>query len=541
MVSQSINIQNKWVKSLIIIVSGMLVAAVFFRVSLFSHETLDFGDGFEALITFSIIHHWYNVFQGLEHWRDLNYFYPYTNTLGYNDGYFLYGVLYSLFRVLKIKAFLALGFTNITIRLIGFYSFFYLCYKKLNLRFFICLLMAAVFSLSNAVYNEAIHAQIFSVSFAPLLTIFLMNYMQRLLIVQHTGKAIAWGSIAGIFYGSWLLSAYYMSWFYTLFAFFWITFMLILQYRHKQPLNLKKPAFLAILLPAIITLVALVPFLMVYLPAALQTGMHHFFEARIYTPSIFNLINVGDQNILWGRLISYFHFQSGEFPVGFPFIFFIILIAAMIASIKDTRQESINFYRPIAYAIIASVFVSVIVAKVSLWYLIWAVFPGAKGLRVVCRYWIYLVFPMSILIAYYLSERKIWSSGLISFLLPVLLILEQLNTLGVGLYLKAEQVFIDSLTPMPSQCQAFFAVNTRREERDYWGPLLNNADAMLIAEIIEAKTINGVSTFSPPDSNFNYYPQNTYLDRVKIYAKNHNIQILCSFDLKDMKWRILER
>jgi hypothetical protein len=532
-------LHNIWIKRLIVLVSGLLVTAIFFRVSLLSDGILGFGDAYDGLIAFSIIHHWYNVFQGVEHWRDLNYFYPYKDTLGYNDGYFLYGIFYSLIRLSKINPFLALEWVNVSIRLVGFYSFFYLCYRQLGLKFFICLLMATIFSLSNAVYCEAGHAQIFSVSFAPLLTIFLINYARRLFVIPDIPRAVLWGSISGIFYTSWLMSTYYMAWFYGLFAFFYLIFILIMRHKYKQ-LDIKKPAWVAIFIPFLLTLLALIPFLMVYLPSAYQTGMRGFGEVTSYTPTIFNLINVGNENLLWGRLLSYFPFQQGEFLVGYPLIFLAVLITAIVISIKAIHSDEINFYRPLAYAIIVSIFISIlIISKISLWDIIWALFPGARGVRVVARYWIYLVFPMSVLMTYYLSKKMIWYPIWVCFLIPALLILEQINMMGVsGLNARIEQDFIDSVKPIPKQCSVFFVTGTRYEEIAQ-GPVkyyLNNVDAMVIAEVFGLKTINGMSSFWPSDWNFKYFPKETYLDRIKEYESKHNIENLCFFSIQERKW-----
>lgn len=534
------NILNtSWVKGLIVILSGVFVTAIFFRIQLLSHGTLEFGDTWDGLIAFSIIQHWDNVFHGIEHWRDMGYFYPYLNTLSYNDGYFLYGVIYSIIRLFKVKMLIALELTNVTIRMIGFYSFFYLCYKQLNLKFLVCLLTATIFSLSTALYVQSVHTQLFSVALAPLLTVFLINYFRKLLVIQDTYQAIFWGSMAGILYAAWLLSAYYMAWFYTLFACFWLLCLVILQYKHKR-LVISRPAWIAVFIPVGVTILALIPFLMVYLPAALQTGMHGYGEALGFTPSIWNLINIGDQNLLWGKLLSYFHFPGEEFVVGYPLVFLAVLIAAIVSSMKDDRREVIILYRPIAYAIIISILVSIVIFKVSLWHIIWKLFPGAKGLRVVCRYWIYLVFPMSVLLTYYLSKKTVWSCGLMYGLIPSLLILEQINTgLGPNLHRGTEQAFIDSIKPIPAQCQVFFVTGTRHKEIAVkaLSHILNNIDAMVIAEVIGAKTVNGTSTFVPPDWNFRYFPQDNYLDRIQIYAKKHNIKNLCSFDLSVMKWQ----
>ncbi len=521
----------------IVMLSGILVIALFFRQQLFSNGTLIFGDQYDGLIEFSLLQHWYNFFHGIENWRIAGYFYPYPDTLGYNDGYFLYGVIYTLIRVFKINPFIAAELVNVIIRLLGFYAFFYLCHRKLGLKFWACLLTTAIFSLSSSAFLQAGHAQLLSVSFAPLLTIFIINYFEALLVTQNTYRAILWGSIAGIFYATWLISTYYMAWFYTLFACILLFFMALSQYRYRL-LAIKKPLFMAIFIPMLVTLIALIPFLMIYLPIAHQTGMHPYI--REWIPSIFNLINMGNENLLWGKIITLFHFPGeGEITVGYPFIFLMVLIFSIIYSVTITQEDSNIFYRSLTYAIIVSILISISIFHFSLWHDIWKFFPGAKGLRTVCRYWVFLLFPMCVLVSYYLSMRVVWSRSVINFLIPILLIAEQINLAHtVHLNTKTQQAFLESIKPIPKQCQSFFVVGTRYGDTSpsatYY---LNNVDAMMISEIVGVRTINGFSTFAPPDWKFEYYPKETYLDRVKLYAKKHGISAgLCSFDINQMKW-----
>lgn len=534
-------LNNQFLKNLIVIFSGILVTALFFRQQLLSHGTLIFGDQFDGLIEFSLLQHWYNFFHGIENWRTVGYFYPYQDTLGYNDGYFLYGVIYTLIRMFKINLFIASELVNVVIRLVGFYSFFYLCHRKLGLKFFVCLLTAAIFSLNTAVFQQTSHVQLFSVSLAPLLTIFVINYFDALLVTQNSYRAIFWGSMAGIFYSAWLISTYYMAWFYALFACIMLFFMALSQYRHRL-LAIKRPSLMPIFIPMVMTLIALIPFLMTYVPIGRQTGMHDFRETIGWNSSLFNLINTGSGNLLWGQVMTQFHFGLGEMVVGYPFIFLFILLFSIVDSVTVSQIDSVVFYRPLAYAIIVSILISISIFHFSFWYVVWKFFLGARGLRVVCRYWIFLVFPMCILISYYLSNRVVWSFSVFCFLIPMLLIAEQINLMhGTNLNAKNQQAFVDSIKPIPRQCQSFFVVGTRYGEMDSSvSNYLNNVDAMMISEIIGVRTINGNSTFNPPDWNFGYYPTETYLDRINRYAKTHAISAgLCSFDIIQSQWVLL--
>ena len=85
------------------------------------------GDPLDGLIQSSIMQHWYNVFSGLEPWDTTAYFFPHTGTLGYNDGFFINGILFSGFRIVGADPFLASELASDTIRAIGFVAFRSLC------------------------------------------------------------------------------------------------------------------------------------------------------------------------------------------------------------------------------------------------------------------------------------------------------------------------------------------------------------------------------------------------------------------------------
>ena len=104
---------------------GLLAAlAIFFRLQISNGWTLLFGDRTDGAIMVTILEHWFNVFAGHAEWNMLFYFFPHDNTLGYNDGYFLYGVIYAVFRFCGLDMFLATELVNVTVKAIGFLSFY---------------------------------------------------------------------------------------------------------------------------------------------------------------------------------------------------------------------------------------------------------------------------------------------------------------------------------------------------------------------------------------------------------------------------------
>ena len=59
---------------------------------------------------------------------------------------------------------------------------------------------------------------------------------------------------------------------------------------------------------------------------------------------------------------------------------------------------------------------------------------------------------------------------------------------------------------------------------------------MLLAELIRLPTVDGFSTFTPPDWSFNNPERPGYLERVRAYAVAHRLAGLCGLDLAALRW-----
>ena len=60
---------------------------------------------------------------------------------------------------------------------------------------------------------------------------------------------------------------------------------------------------------------------------------------------------------------------------------------------------------------------------------------------------------------------------------------------------------------------------------------------MLIAEVLGLPTINGFSTFNPPDWAFAAPRDADYRARVRTYVEAHNLQAeICGLDLAQKRW-----
>ena len=548
-------IKSNWMRSASFVLVLLLVLGFLFRVQVGSSFVMLLGDRFDAIIEASILEHWFNFFKGYSSWHNVNYFSPYSATLGYNDGYFIYGVLFSFFRLLGFDIFLSSELVNVSLKTVGFISTFYLCRKFLGMAFLSSILAAAIFSLSNGMVPQARHAQLLSVCFSPLLTCLLFCYVENI----NKGKpvlAIFAGSAGVFLLNAWLITAFYMAWFFVFFSItFFLFFIFYLKIGKCQLLSffLKIKEHSAVLfIPGLVWVVTILPFLYVYLPKASETGMHSFQDVINYAPTIPNAIDPGTGNVVFGALSDLVFAnifpgidRGGELQVGFPPVtIFVCFFVFFVFWQKKYDEHKRRLYLAVVSAVFLSIFLVLKFGEFTFWKFIWQFFPGAKGMRVTARYLLFLAFPISVVCAFYfnsLYERKRY---FLALLVGSALVLEQLNiSTNAELNRDQQMAFLNKASPPPKLCRNFFVIGQRPV--DYQNPVSgpigdiypHNVDAMLLAEHFKMRTVNGFSTFNPPFWDFRAFPTQTYMERVRAYVKRFNLERdLCGYDLLFSKW-----
>jgi len=514
-----------------------------------------FGDGYDTTIEISILEHWFNVFRGLSHWSRTNYFFPHPQTLGYNDGYFLYGVLYSMYRGAGADPYLSAAFVHLSMQMAGFAFFYLFARQALQIRFAYALAGATVFALSNNIVIHTLHAQLLSVAFAPLCAL-LLFHAWRAWIGRRPVRLFAYASSFALIYGAWALTAFYMLWFFTFFT--TVVLTLLAATRPKElrrlasELNLK--TVLALIASFAVLGLALLPFLQVYLPKARETGMHQIVSVMNYLPAPYDLVNLGLGNYLYGDMIRYLHTT-----VGFPEIFsekqmgltpglWLAFLAACLflwrqrGAPTDDAAGTRTLIAAMAAATVVTCISTLDLGGITAWHWVFHYFPGARAIRVPSRYLIFLAFPVICVATYFLSQERSKNWRFVSVGVCLFLIGEQLN---MARYEAIDRVAsmrrLAAVKPPPPGCRAFF-VEDRRPLAPGQGDAdliyRHNVEAMLIAEYFNLLTINGHSSFSPPDWGFDK-PQNPeYSLHVHKYQQFHRLAGLCALDLASLEWSL---
>lgn len=525
---------------------------IVFRTAILSGFDIGFGDRADAMIEISILEHWRSTFLGLAAWNNPLYFHPHTGTLGYNDGYFLSGLIYSGWR-LAFDPFVADTLTAFTFKTIGYAATLWLVRGVLRWDRGIAILIATLATISNNMFLQSAHAQIQTLALLPVLAALAILTVRA--EIDRDPRAPILAALAAALMGLWLVTSFYFAWFTIYFCIALAGCWLWLS-GHWHPARLARLAHahwrtLAVFLG--VSAVAAIPFLLVYAPKRIETGGHGYMVSYLVQPT--DLVNVGEQNLVWGWLFQIFAglvhavappgggleraLLSWEHKSGYPLLLFALICAAGYRLIR--RRGDADFARAYALAIAISWALTLRIWQASPWILVHYLVPAASGLRVVLRYQLFLVLPVLLLAALAHREAlaRLWrarprvAGGLVA-----LLLLEQINfAQPAELSRRTQLAALDAIPAPPPECRIFYVVTARRGEPVFRDARLDalyphNVDAMFLAERWRMPTINGFSTFNPPDWDFAAPYSRDYDARAIAYARRHGLHGLCRLDMR---------
>ncbi len=522
--------------------------AFFFRLQIASGFARQLSDRFDGVIEISILEHWWNVVRGAAAWPDAFYFHPYTGTLAYNDGYLLYGLPYALFRWLGADPFLGSELVNVTMRATGFAAMELFLRQCMMARWQWSILGAVVFTVSNSISLGAGHAQLLTVGFVPFFG--WMTWRATRALGQGDGRRLMiWGGSASVFMGAWLMTAYYSAWFTLFFLACFAGMAALAGPRHTLAAFRRMPvrAWLSLGVVVGVFVGSAAPFLWLYLPKAEATGMHPYVNTLAYGTNKLDIVHVGDGNMLFGwadHLVQGWSRPtlppSGEHATGQPPIILAVFACACLAlwrSRHDLRD------RPVLLLAATSALLWLLtlrVADFSAWRFVFDWAPGAKAVRVLVRYQIFMAVPLVATAIWHLNRIGVRRTAPYMAGLAALLVLEQVSlTPPVDLDRSAELARLRAFPRPPAACRSFFV--SRARDTVSINPEIDalysdNVDAMLLAEWFQRPTINGFSTFTPPDWDFAHAERPDYLLRVRAYAERHGLAGLCGVDLASRTW-----
>ena len=554
---------NNWKSSnkAILIACFLLLAIceiVFFRNILLSDKLI--GESEDGRLTMLITEHWLHVFKGEANVTDLGIFYPAENTLGYSDMLFGFGVIHSVLRCLSIEMHSAYKTTLILIHVFGTASCFWCLNQSLKLHPTWSLFGTIGFSFSPALSVNCRHTQLFALSLVPLAIIFAINFFRS---IENRNKRAIWISLTILQLEFILYTAWYIAFFCALFTItFFLTWVAVGTIKRTHPgkdilyfiqlLRFDLPVYL------LLFILLTIPFVKIELPLmSLSTSKYDAIK-NLYLPEAIDLINVTSDNLLLGEFIKKLNLGdrslTEEVNEGFSVVMLAVFAFQQFQVTGKIRGDRRFFLtRVLSITVIVSFLMIVRLSSNgnSFWRIVYCIFPGAKSVRAVARYMLFLSLPLSFSCALAgnmvgQSRARFASSGetdlfklVCSTLLVSALILSNIQKSGVSSFWNSRDSvkMLENISAPPEECGVFFLSHSTIDER----PSVKQLDAYQIADHFGIQTINGYSGVFPADwSGLWNIDGSNYENAVADWMMDNDLRTIYEYNQAENEWILKE-
>jgi hypothetical protein len=518
------------VRSRILIGLTVLLLSMFqFHKIYFSKFSLVVGNLGDSRFLTITLENWYQSLLGSSHWLNSPFFYPAPRVLSFSDPLFLYVPMYVPFRLLGLDPLFSFQISFLLLVSFGYLGMIALC-KKLGLDLFESLLLGGILTLSNGMTMASGHGQLALVQLLPWLLLSAINSLSA----KDKRIRVAYAFMTGIFIAALFFTSFYIAWFavLTTSAFLMIWSLLNLKKANKQFAKHTREFLFFIFGFGI----GLLPFAYTYLPLIRKQIERDFSEVSVYLLFKEDLLNLGADNLIWGKLIglstqSNFAHQSSEFMMS-PTPLLIVL--ATIMSLLVVKRSRLPFV--LLLTLTATYALTFFIGTQTPWRFIFDFVPGASAIRAVGRlglvinFGIILVLAVSLLLARELTKQSQLARRSISVLL-VIVFLEQINSgLELGIDRRDARTW-PSADISKSECSTFFI----KPDINRAG-FASNLDAMAMSLDSGVPTINGYSGLFPDQWNLLDTNSPTYYENVEHWISINGLTNVCEVEPDGSSW-----
>jgi len=494
-----------------------------------------FGDRGDPRGIVYFCEHWYQAFLGKANLLSPGLFYPIKGTLAYSDLLVGYAIPYSLLRGLGFEMFSAMEIVIIGLTFLTYLTCFLLLNRALHFKLLPSCAGAMFFAFSSPKFFQLNHLQLQFVMCLPLIFLLIILFVQEWPTLTQK-RAFALLSLSGLAFNIQMLTAVYPGWFFSFWFFLFLILVLLFQTSRRFIFLLVRKFWPAIPISTATFLLGAIPFMLVYFPRANAQNWYTYSNVKEMIPQWQSLFSMGDGNYAWGWLASIVRPKPtptywAELTIGIGVITSLAWIGITILGLwtvvktatsrsakkgNEDHLESRRIYLLfLGLMILATTLFYCIGMKYgndhSLWKHVYHYFPGAKAIRAMSRYVIFLTLPMAVGFAYALDHaikrvsaqkspplRSALMFGLLA--LAAVGVFEQFGTFkvgGTGFSKKAETAYLNAMAAkVDDKCSAFY-VAARPD--DHHVAAEYQYDAMMIAAITHIPTLNGTSSQFPPD------------------------------------------
>lgn len=535
---------------------GILGTWQFHIVQFSSRFDLFPGDRGDARLVAYLLEHWFQFIKGNNSWLSPPMFYPVKGALGYADLLLGYAVPYSVLRAFGLGIFEASEFTIILLNFANYLVCFILLKKILGLDTLAACAGAGFFAFNSPKLVQLGHLQLQPLFFLPLAVIFVVLFVQRSSTLSQT-KAFALLSFAALLVDFQLLTGFYPGWFFAFWCFLFLLLVFLFKSTRTFVLSLLKRFRFAFIGAGLVFAAGLIPFLVVYVPVIRSSGGRSYTEVLELIPVFWSLLLMGERNYLWANVsarLMRFRPMHPELQIGIglvPSLAWIGTTAAAVWLAIQNRTLSVTELEPVTGDMqrqLKYMFLALLILVTSLFYIlgmrywsdyspwmfVYSFFPGAKGIRAVARYVIFLALPMGIAFAfvidYALKRISTWPGRahrmtLTATLLVVIVfgLVEQFASKKNfnGFPIKAETAYLKTLAAsLPDDCNSFYVVVGPRGSRNQFEYQI---DAILVSILRDVPTLNGYSGHLPASWHLWEVKAPDYEANVKKWIDNNRL------------------
>lgn len=483
---------------------GVVGIVYFYRGFFLGEPTMLQGNVGDGALTMFISNHWSTGTMALNPWRDLGFFYPTPDTLGYSDTMFLFGVFEWPMTVFGVPQPLRFQSALIAVSVVGYAGSVALLRIGPRVSWPLSIAGALVFAFGSGVYIASDHPQLLAFNFLPVAGLLAVG-VRRLSSWLSGLAAVGCGLLTALI----VYTAFYIGWFILLsFGLLGVLVILFEGLSRRSVLSWKKAVSRLAAFVAGLAL-GLVPFAYTYGPVLAQGRHRSIAETAAFGLSPGDLFNVSPSNLLWGKIVSQPglipapHLGNGEFSMAPTPLLTLLAVVLGIWAARKLKLLTAWGHVGLASAA-AGLLLWVAPLKVGSFFP-WAEtfhrLPGGEAVRAVGRVelvaGILLIFGVVILLQLWLAQRR--GSGrnfrtACTALVTCVVLFEQVQMFPMQAIPIAWLDELARVPAPPAECQSFVVTHKRRADDP---PFVPQNEAALVAQRLGLPTWNGYSGFTP--------------------------------------------
>lgn len=515
------------------------IEVFYFRNILFTDALI--GDSGDTRLNNLILEHWYRVVMGQESFADLIIFYPKKNTITYTDMLCGYAIPYIFLRIIGIGLYNANKIVLIFIHSMGSLGVVLLLRKVMDYNWFSTIIGVILFSLSNAVFVQAGHSQLYTVSMVPFLIIFIILFFSNIKGNKITKKKFGFGIIVA--YVFIMYTSFYIAFFSALLVIIYGVVVFTMADKRKLMIDLKDFFILnyrMIICYILFSFIIMLPFFYLYLPTLKEFGVRNW--DGISLPSLIDYIGVSSDSYMYAAYKSKFNLSENiELSTGIPIFTSLIFVLCYLWIRKkyySGDQKEYFYIRALCITVVLTWILLLKSGSYSLWWVVYKFIPGGGAIRAPFRINLIIALFIAVIAAsvfhYYGTKLK---RAYIPFALlcGVVLLFDNLTASGVPSYWNVKDMTsqIDKVSEPPEDCKVVLLINSGAEMSFHDSNLL----AWEIANKFHLKTVNGYSGQFPKEWPVNNYVYNeNSLFGMCNWIDNYDLEDVYAYDLATGRW-----